>query len=217
MFLRVGVLVEGHGEDGAIRTLLERIWYELLCSDQAIDVYVWRRDQGTLLKEEGLKKRVEALKIKLDYRRPSVAKQLMLILLDSEGECPATLGPSLLKWANEARSDADIACVLAHPMFETWFAACAESLAGENDLPVDLQSPDDPEGNRRGKGWIKKQLPRKYKETTDQPSFVAKMDLQQCRDNSPSFDKLCRELEKLLPQPEPEEPPSPADEEGTES
>ena len=33
MPLRVVVIVEGHGEDGAIRTLLERIWYELLGGD----------------------------------------------------------------------------------------------------------------------------------------------------------------------------------------
>jgi hypothetical protein len=33
MPLRVVVIVEGHGEDGAIRTLLERIWYEMLGGD----------------------------------------------------------------------------------------------------------------------------------------------------------------------------------------
>jgi len=86
-------------------------------------------------------------------------------------------------------------------MFETWFAASASSMAGVNGLPSDLAVPDDPEGNRLGKSWIKDHYPRgrKYSETVDQPRFTAKIDLAGCRDRSPSFDKLCRELEKRLP------------------
>jgi predicted ATPase len=36
----------------------------------------------------------------------------------------------------------------------------------------------------------------KYSETIDQPAMTADMDLSLCRRRSPSFDKLCRELEK---------------------
>lgn len=41
MPLRVVAIVEGHGEDGAIRTLLQRIWFELLGGDD-IEVIPWR-------------------------------------------------------------------------------------------------------------------------------------------------------------------------------
>jgi hypothetical protein len=33
MPLQVQVIVEGHGEYGSVRTLLERVWYELLGGD----------------------------------------------------------------------------------------------------------------------------------------------------------------------------------------
>jgi hypothetical protein len=159
----------------------------------------FRKPQGTLLQEAGLKAVVDAARIKLDSLPPDEAHKLVLILIDSEGDCPATLAPKLVRWAREARSDADIVCVLPHPMFEVWFAAAASSLAGVNGLPADLATPQDPEGQGLGKGWLKRQLPRKYSETVDQPRFAAKMDLNLCRQNAPSFDKLCRELAARLP------------------
>lgn len=203
MDLRIGVIVEGQGEEAAVRTLLERLWYELLGQKDYLEILKpFRHPQGTLRKEEGLKRAVEAVKIDLDSKAPKNKPQLLLMLFDSEGECPAKLGPTLFHWAKEVRSDAEIACVLAHPMFETWFVACASSLSKVNGLPEDLQTPTSPEDIGLGKTWIKKHLPRKYKETIDQARFVAKMSLQEARQNSPSFDKLCRELEiRLKPKP----------------
>jgi hypothetical protein len=88
---------------------------------------------------------------------------------------------------------------MPNPMFETWFAAAAISLRGKNGLPDDLPKPADPEGERAGKGWVKKHLPRKYKETVDQPRFVGHMSLTECRDSSRSFRKLIKELQLRLP------------------
>ncbi len=52
---------------------------------------------------------------------------------------------------------------------------------------------------------------RKYKKTVDAETFVRAMALQECRANSPSFDKLCRELEAGLPQPSAKPEPTDAD------
>ncbi len=205
MPLRVAVIVEGHGEDQSIRVLLERLWYELLGGDSLDVLRPFRHHQGTLLKEPGLKAAVDAARIKLDLRPPDDFHKLVLIFIDSEGACPRELAPRLLQWARESRADADIACVLPHPMFETWFAAAAASLAGKNDLPADLVVPVNPEEEGKGKGWIKSLLPRKYSERVDQPRFTAAMDLALCRNHSPSFDKLCRELKHRVPSA----PPSP--------
>src|SRR5262249_50862655 len=131
---------------------------------------------------------------------------LLLLLVDAEKQCPKQLAPRLLEWAEQTCAHVDIACVLPNPMYETWFVAAATSLAGVNDLPPDLVAPADVEGNRLGKPWIRKRLPRKYKETADQLSFTEAIDLQQCRDGSPSFDKLCRELERRVPPPPPGAP-----------
>jgi Domain of unknown function (DUF4276) len=130
-------------------------------------------------------------------------------LIDSEGqECPKTTAADRTAWAREVRTDevTEIACVMPNPMFETWFAAAANSLRGKNDMPADLSKSDDPERDGLGKAWLKKLLPRKYKETVDQPRFVGHMSLTECKDSSRSFRKLLKELEVRLPAP-----PAPAD------
>ncbi len=205
MPLRVVVIVEGHGEDGAVRTLLERIWYELLGGDY-IEVIPWRGKQGQLLlpEGEGLRPVVEAAAIKLHATERTDLRRLLLIMIDTEARtenCPRTKAPELVAWARDERSDTDteIACVLPNVMFETWFAAAAVSLRGKNGLPNDLPKPADPEREGAGKGWVKHHLPRKYKETVDQPRFVGHMSLTECRDSSRSFRKLVKELEQRLP------------------
>jgi hypothetical protein len=200
MPLRVAAIVEGHGEENAIPTLLHRLWYDYLRGDRLDVLHPFRKPQGKLLQAKGLQDAVNAAKIKLDLRPRDDCRKLVLILIDSEGRPPCTLAPQLLQWATKARADADICCVLPHPMFETWFAASAESLAGHNDLPENLPAPADPEGNGLGKGWLQKQLPRKYVERIDQARFVSRMDFALCRRKSHSFDKLCRELERRLPE-----------------
>jgi hypothetical protein len=208
MPLRVVAIVEGHGEDGAIRHLLERIWYDLLGGDY-IEVIPWRAKQGQLLlpEGEGLRRVVAAGAIKLHATERTDFRRLLLIMIDTEGRkenCPRIRVPELLAWARSERSDpaTEIACVLPNVMFETWFVAAAESLRGRNDLLPDLPKPQDPEGEGLGKPWIKKHLPRKYKETVDQPRFVGHMSLTECQVSSRSFRKLVKELEQRLPERE---------------
>jgi hypothetical protein len=201
MPVRVVVVVEGHGEEGAIRTLLERTWCELLAGDY-IEVVPWRGKQGQLRTREGLCRVVEAAAIKLHATERTDFRRLLLVMIDTEGEeCPKTVVTGRIAWAREVRSDAatEIACVMPNPMFETWFAAAADSLKGKNDMPSDLPKLEDPERDGIGKAWVKKHLPRKYKETIDQPRFVGHMSLQECRDSSRSFRKLIKELEQRLP------------------
>ena len=210
MPLRVVVIVEGHGEDGAIRTMLEKIWYELLQGDY-IEVIPWRGKQGQLRQRESLQPVVEAAAIKLHGTERSDLRRLLLIMVDSEGDCPGTVAPELVAWAREFRSDTEIACVMPNPMFETWFAAAADSLRGKNGLPADLTKPDDPERDGLGKSWVKKHLPHKYKETVDQPRFVGHMSLTECTGSSRSFRKLLKELEQRLPAPPSSVPPAAKD------
>src|SRR5258708_32011122 len=99
MALRVGVIVEGQGEDGGIRAVLERIWYEMLGGDFIDVLRPWRQPQGTLLTEAGLKTAVDAVKSLLDLRPPDDLRKLVLILIDSEGRLPCQLAPQLLRWA----------------------------------------------------------------------------------------------------------------------
>jgi uncharacterized protein YnzC (UPF0291/DUF896 family) len=67
------------------------------------------------------------------------------------------------------------------------------------DLSGDDVIPEKPEETRQGKGWIQKRFRGdKYTPSFDQPRLTWAMDLALCRSRSPSFDKLCRELEARL-------------------
>ena len=97
--------------------------------------------------------------------------------------------------ARQIRADADVSCVIANIEYETWFVAAAESLDEFLSLEDGSAIPVDPEHARHGKGWIQKRFRGPgYSETADQPRMTQAMDLALCRQRSPSFDKLCREL-----------------------
>jgi len=175
MTLYVAPLVEGHGEQLCLPSLLYRIWGEILRAPESLRVLdPFRKPRSGIVQQAQLANYIQEafLKLQQESRKDPASRLFVLIVIDAEEECPKDLAPQLLKWALEARSDADIACVLPNPMFETWFAAAASSLAGVNGLPADLTCPADPEGTRLGKRWLKKQLPRKYSETVDQPRFA---------------------------------------------
>ena len=196
--LRIFPIVEGHGEDRAIRILLERIWSELLRGDY---VEVLKPFRGKRLKLIQTPELSRVLDVAIQKLQPSKSKDraMILVLLDADDDPPCLLGPRLLSLAQAARSDADVSCVIANVEYETWFVAAAESLSGFLDLSGDVASSALPEKARQGKAWIKKRYRGvKYSEGIDQPAMTKAMDLALCRQRSPSFDKLCRELEARL-------------------
>lgn len=84
-------------------------------------------------------------------------------------------------------------------MRRAWFLAAAESLSGCRGLPNPLAPPEDPESIRGAKEWLDRQMrPHGYEPTIDQAAFAARFDLAKARVCSPSFDKFCREVERLL-------------------
>jgi Domain of unknown function (DUF4276) len=211
MNVYVAPIVEGQTEQGCVERLLHRVWGELLHRPERLQVlepFRGHRDalghaNGVALTESVQK---AFLKLQAKLRKDAQAQSLLLILLDAEGDCPAELAPRLLETARQARRDATISCVLAKRMLENWIVAGASSLAGVNGLPDPLQFPKDPE-DRSGSLWLNEQLRgrdrgRKYTKTADAAVFVRAMNLQECRAKSPSFDKLCRELEARLPRTE---------------
>src|SRR5262249_2770414 len=145
------------------------------------------------------------VKLRSKAKKDAQARPLLLILLDAEDDCPKTLAPRLLEVATTALpGDVPVSCVLAKRMLENWIVAGASTLDGVNGLPNPLP-PRDQFEDRSGVAWLEAQLrskrkTRKYKKTDDAEVFVRAMALQECRDNAPSFDKLCREPEARLPQ-----------------
>ena len=208
MTLYVAPIVEGHSEQQCLERLLQRLWLELLGRSERLQVLEPSRPKRDALihpdgKALGGKVQEAFAKLSQKVRTDSDGRGLVLILLDAERDCPKELAPRLLESARKARSDADIACVLAKWMFENWFVAGASTLAGVNGLPDPLP-PRNQFEDRSGVAWLTSQLrakdaTRAYKKRIDAETFVRAMNLSECRGNSPSFDKLCRELEKRLP------------------
>jgi len=186
-------IVEGHGDALSIPILMRRL-ADAMEPGLAVRVTaVIRTPRSKLLKPGELERVVELAARKVG--RPSG----ILVLLDSDTDCPAELGPDLLRRAQTQRPDLPIATVLAKHEFENWFIAAAESLRGRRGLPQDLSSPVDPEAIEAAKGWLSTRMPRHnpYSETIDQPALTAQFNLEMAR-RSPSFDKVRREIERLL-------------------
>lgn len=199
--LRVAVIVEGEGEVAAVPILLRRLWSEL--GGQHIEILgpPIRRKRSEFEKQNQLEKAVGLAAIKLKHALASADPGLVLVLFDRDPSelPPCHLGPQALQWASGAFSHLDIACVVANIEYETWFVAAAESLTKYIQLDATEAVPSTPEEQRCGKNWIESRFRGpKYSETQDQPAMTAKMDLSQARTRSPSFDKLCRELEQRV-------------------
>jgi len=125
----------------------------------------------------------------------------VLSLLDADDDCPATLGPSLLARARASCTDVPVCVVLPSREYESWFLAAASSLAGQHGFPEGMQTPEHPdEKPRDAKGWLTHQRGRHtpYKPVIDQAPLTSAMDLALARTNSPSFDKLHRDVTRLL-------------------
>lgn len=211
--LRIAPIVEGHGEVASIRILLERLWYETLEGEFIRVERPAFKPKGTLRDDaDGLRKAVRIALEKLDEPAALPERKMVLILLDSDepgdDNCPAKMGPRLQTLAQSVDSRIEVACVVANVEYETWFAASAESLVARGYLQMRAGEPipGDPEGQRLRKKWIEDrfavsgviQRGRKYTPPVDQPPMTQAMDLAVCRSRSPSFDKLCRELEKRM-------------------
>jgi hypothetical protein len=186
---------EGHGEVPAVPILFRRVIAELNPGVAIEPARPIRRPRATLLKEGGLE---DAVKLAVLAMGESGA---ILVLLDSEGDCPAELAPALLARAQNARPDKQISLVLAHQEFEAWFLAAASSLRGGHCLSEEIRDHDNPESVHGCKEWLEGWMPenRKYSETIDQPALAATFDLRLAR-KAFSFDKFYREVEQICRQ-----------------
>ena len=83
--------------------------------------------------------------------------------------------------------------------YESWFIASSESIAHHVGSNAVFEAPSHIEGIRNAKGWIERNvLSGSYKETVNQASFSSCIDVLLARQRSQSFDRFCREVERLL-------------------
>lgn len=192
--LRVLPIVEGHGEVVAVPILIRRILGEMFGVYEVDVLQPLRQPRTRLVRGDDLRRFAEIAANKLRAAQPA-AHGLVLVLLDGDDDLPCALGPGLLAHARAGSGDQEAACVVANLEYETWFVAAASSLHAYLRLGPD-EPPNGPETLRLRKKWIADRFRGHYSETLDQPRMTTKMDLVLCRERSPSFDKLCRELQR---------------------
>lgn len=194
MNFSLGCVVEGHGDVEAVPVLLRRVLSEMDASLSPRIARPIRTPRYKLVKEEEIERAVTLAAAAAG--NPCA----VLVLVDAEDDCPATLAPRLLERARARLKHIPVAVVVVKFEFEAWFLAAAESLRGNRGLKRDLESPSDPEGVRGAKEWLERHMEegRRYSETIDQAPLAAQMDLSLARRRSSSFDKLWRELDRLL-------------------
>lgn len=198
----ISCIVEGDGEIQALPILIWRIVEHIvpgLWVDVPRPVLVNRSDivqKGKIAQSGKLEKMIQLAHANLKDQGA------ILILLDSDDDCPAQLGPALLQEAKRLRTDVPIVTIFAHREYEAWFLAAAESLRGIRGLPGNLETPPEPESIRGTKEWLTKRLPsgQKYSPTVDQAALTAQFDLELALERSASFRKLYRDVESLLNQ-----------------
>lgn len=194
--LRIAIIVEGDGEIEAVPILLRRLAAQLGHHSGVQIVNKLRIPTSRLVKVGELERAVD-----LSARKVGPGGGIF-VLLDSEDDCPATLGPILAARARGARPDYPVALCLAYREYEAWFLAAASSLASKRGLPSTLTDHPAPEQPRGCKEWLTAQMPPgcTYRETEDQPAFTGVFDLIRARDAASSFDKCWREAEALFGQ-----------------
>lgn len=187
-------IVEGEGEVTAVPILLRRMVPAIDPTRAVTVAKPIRRPRGSLLKDSELERYVDLA------TRTHGGNGAVLVLLDADDDCAATMGPALLARAQGSRPDSRISVVLAVKEFECWFLAAARSIAGRRGLPDDLIPPTDPEGVRDAKGWLQHRRTDglAYGPTVDQPALSAVFDMDLARSGAASFDKLWREVEAML-------------------
>ena len=193
MAVKIGCIVEGESEVKTIPLLIRRVAANLYPELSIVVPPPIRRPRNKIVKENELERAVEFV------ARQIGGQGAIFIIFDGDDDCPAELGPALLRRASQVRSDLPIAVVLAKHEFETWFLAAAESLRGRRGLKNDLNSPDNPETIRGAKEWLSHRMEdsKTYRETQDQPALAALFDIEQARQVD-SFDKCYRDIVWLL-------------------
>lgn len=184
-------IVEGHGEVYAVPDLLRRL-------GQAVAMAVTvnppiRIASGSFMNDRTYFHRY----VTLAASKAAQGNGAVLILLDCDDNCPATIGPDLLARARAVRSDVPYIVALAKKEYENWFLAAARSLRGQHGLPADLEPPPDIEGIRDAKGWLRERMGEPYDPITHQRLFTRGFDLTEAQ-SSQSFARLFRRITEFI-------------------
>lgn len=189
------VLVEGHGELGAVDNLVSRLSADLGLPLSWAPAIRW----PNLHVQRGVEKGANYIRAKRDA-------QALLILRDEDDKCPREHGPVMAGWLQALSLPFPSGVVLLHPEYEVLFLPCLERMAGKPlgagaaarpGLREGTRWEGDWESRRDVKGWLSAHFPpnRSYKPTLDQLPLTRFLDFPSLRSSGlPCFGTLERAL-----------------------
>lgn len=189
------ILVEGHGEKGAVDNLISRLSADLGFIRRWAPAMRWK----DLHLQRGVEKGANFIRSKADA-------EALLILRDEDDACPAEQAPVIARWLEELRLPFPSALVLFHPEYEVLFLPCLERMTGKLLGTGESAHPglmpgtrwEGPWEGRRGvKEWLSAHFPpnRSYKPTLDQLPLTRFVDFPTLRESDlPCFGTLERAL-----------------------
>ncbi len=186
-------IVEGQGECQAVPALLHRIAQDSGYSGVLRVNPPIRVKAGSFLNDEDYFSKY----VRLAGAKAAQGHGSILVLLDCEDDCPARVGPDLLRRVRAVRSDVATLVVLAQREYESWFLSAVRSLRGCSGLAADLDPPPVPERIRDAKGWLSANMEAPYDPVVHQIEFTRTFDLESASANR-SFDRLRHRLRSLL-------------------
>lgn len=202
MPLVLAPIIEGHGEVNAIRVLINKVLVACDAIEYPVINDIWRLPSSKLVNPDQLEataeKAIRQAEILPDLGAPNKAR--LIVLFDSDDDCPARLGPFLRERLIARFPDNPVSVSLANREYENWLIASLETIAEAAGIPPSASVPYSPEDIRGAKEWLSRQIPRgtSYKPQKDQARLTASIDVPLARQRSQSFDRFCREVERLL-------------------
>jgi hypothetical protein len=177
-------IVEGYGEVEALPLVLRRL-QEVAESYHLKIGRPIRRKRAELVAEQQVKRAV-----RLALGQPDCVG--VLIVFDSDGDCPAEVGPQVQRWAQNEAVEVPCQVVLTHHEFEAWFLGALESLRGVRrifDTAVSVAEPEAIAGcKERLCDWMPTHQP--YSPAVDQAALANAFSLAAAHRTCRSFRKL---------------------------
>jgi len=186
-------IVEGHGEVQCVERLLWRIAREAAPGAVIRVNPPIRVKAGAFRNDAAYRARHTALAA----AKAQPHNGVVLVILDSEDDCPAQLGPLLLNETRAGAAGVPVLVALAHREYETWFVAAVDSLRGLHGFATDVTRPQHPEAMRDAKGWLDARMTHGYDPVIHQREFTQRFDLAAAR-RVHSFDRLYRKVSALV-------------------
>ena len=189
-------VVEGDGDVAALPILLSRI---LLERYNRPDVVV-AHGKTMVVKANGRPKLENRFEDFLQHAQNKPECDAILVLLDTDGDCPVQLAQRLLQRCEQMGLMRPLEIVCAHWSYESWFLASLETIKGQRGISDTAALSHCAEDVQNPKQWLTNQMPpgRAYKETTHQAPLTQHIDIGMAHNNSRSFRRLCHALELLL-------------------